>query len=343
VFAVAALAAVDRIEPAVLASLERARYEDPARDFRFDNSDLFALGPLVSYLREHPRGERRRVLFLGNSIVFGYSLASSDAVPARYQRIDTSAKVFNAGINGFPTASALAVAKAVIDSVDLTYALLGPIERPTLDPMLPRLIPLDAADMARLDVPPPNETEQKLSALAGRWRLYRDAYRLQAALFGASTRQYIYLHKGAFARALVARVRAAEPQGAAPEEGITIDAPVSSAMPDEARQRALRADRPELWQFGDLARQRRKPVVLLQIVGYSRELADGMVGDFNRVYAPDARVLVIRVPPRLTVDGMHVTGAGADALARALWGAKTWGAKTRGARTWDVRAQDRDK
>jgi len=57
---------------------------------------------------------------------------------------------------------------------------------------------------------------------------------------------------------------------------------------------------------------------------------------------------VIRVPPRLTVDGMHVTGAGADALARALWGAKTrgaktWGAKTRAARTWDVRAQDRDK
>ena len=322
-FAVAALGVFDRFEPAVLGSLERARYEDPARDFRFDNSDLFALGPLVSYLREQPRGERRRVLFLGNSIVFGYSLASSEAVPARYQRIDTSAKVFNAGINGFPTASSLAVAKAVIDSVDLTYALLGPVERPTLNPMLPRLIPLDAGDMARLDVPPPDGTEQRLSTLAGRWRLYRDAYRLQAALFGSSARQYVYLHKGAFARALVARARAAEPQGGAGEGEVTIDVPVSGAMPDEARQRVLRADRPELWQFGDLARQRRKPVVLLQIAGYSRELTDAAVGDFNCVHLPDARVLVIRVPLRLTVDGMHVTAAGADALARALWNART--------------------
>jgi hypothetical protein len=215
------------------------------------------------------------------------------------------------------------VAKATIDSVDLTYALLGPIERPTIDPMLPRLIPLDAADIARLDAPPPGGAEPALAgALAGRWRLYRDAYRLQAAIFGSSTRQYLYLHKGKFARALVARLRGAEPQAAAPAGAVTIDVPLSDVVPDAARQRALRADRPELWQFGDLARERRKPVVLLQYVGYSRELTDAAIGDFNRAYAPHARVLVVRLPAHLTADGMHVTSAGADQFAHALWNAR---------------------
>jgi hypothetical protein len=62
VFAVAALVVADRFEPALLRSLEEARYEDPAKDFRFGNSDLFGLGPLVAYLREHPHGRQRRVL-----------------------------------------------------------------------------------------------------------------------------------------------------------------------------------------------------------------------------------------------------------------------------------------
>ena len=110
VFALVALVILDRLEPMVLRSLERTRYEDPARDFRFENSDLFALGPLVGYLRDHPRGPLRRVLFLGNSVMFGYELQASEALPARYQRLDTSAKVFNAGINGMATASSYLIA-----------------------------------------------------------------------------------------------------------------------------------------------------------------------------------------------------------------------------------------
>ena len=62
-FAVAALVAADRFEPALLRSVEEARYEDPGKDFRFENSDLFGLGPLIAYLREHPRGRQPRVLF----------------------------------------------------------------------------------------------------------------------------------------------------------------------------------------------------------------------------------------------------------------------------------------
>ena len=319
VFAVATLAVLDRFEPALLRSLEAGRYEDPATDFRLENSDLFGLGPLVAYLHEHPHGPGRRVLFLGNSIVFGYGLSASDALPARYQQLDASAKVFNVGVNGFPTVSSYLVAKAAIDAVDLTYVNLGPIEAPIVAPILPTLIPIDEGDLAQFHLPAPNRTERILSTRANRWRLYRDAYRVQAAMFGSSTRQYIYLHKGAFARALMARVHAA-PAGDAPSDAtVTIDAPMSAAVPDVSREATWRRDRPELWQFGDLYRSRRKPVVLLQMEGYSKMLADAAIGDFNRVFAPYARVLVVHVPPPLTIDGMHLSSVAATQLARALW------------------------
>jgi len=318
VVALAALVVIDLFEPAVLRSLEEARYEDPARDFRFENSDLFGLGPLVAYLREHPRGRQPRVLFLGNSVIFGYELSASDAVPARYQRFDGSAKVFNAAINGLSTASSLVIARAAVDSVDLTYALLGPIEAPVVLPILPRLIPVDDADLAQFHLPAPNRIEQLLAAPVNRWRLYRDGYRLQAALFGSSTRQFVYLHKGALARGLIARVRAEQPSRPLPEETVTITEPMADAVPDAARQLELRAQRPELWQFGDLARSRRKPIVLLQVEGHSKPLLTAAMADFNRVFAPQARVLFVRVPPQLTMDGMHVTSTGAVAFARAL-------------------------
>jgi hypothetical protein len=321
-FALAALVVADRFEPAVLRSLEEARYEDSTRDFRFENSDLFGLGPLVAYLSEHPRGPRPRVLFLGNSITFGYGLSAADALPARYQRLDASAKVFNVGINGFTTVSSLLIAKAAIDSVDLTYVNLGPVEGPIADPILPRLIPVEDADLTQLRLAAPNETERRLSTPVDHWRLYRDAYRLQAAIFGSSTRQYIYLHKGALARALIARVRAEQAAGVVSDGTVTIDAPVSDVLPDATRQLALRRDRPELWQFGDLARNRRKPVVLLQQVGYSRELTNAAIGDFNRVFAPYAKVLVLRIPARLLFDDKHLTTTGAIELARALWNAR---------------------
>jgi hypothetical protein len=322
VFAVAALVLADRFEPALLRSLEEARYEDPAKDFRFENSDLFGLGPLIAYLREHPHGRQRRVLFLGNSVTFGYSLSASDTLPARYQRLDASAKVFNVGINAFSTASSFLVAKAAIDSVDLTYALLGPIEAPIVPPVLPQLIPVDEADVARFHLSAPNATEGMLSTPVNHWRLYRDAYRLQAAMFGSSTRQYLYLHKGSLARALIARVRAEQASGVVSDETVTIDAPVSDALPDAARELALRQDSPELWQFGDLSRNRRKPIVLLQQVGHSRALTRAAIGDFNRVSAPYARVFVVHIPARLMFDDKHLTSEGAARVARALWNAR---------------------
>jgi hypothetical protein len=313
---------MDRFEPALLRSLEEFRYEDPAKDFRFENSDLFGVGPFVTYLQEHPRGPRPRVLFLGNSIMFGYSLRASEALPGRYQRLDASAKVYNAGINGFPTVSSYLIAKAAIDAVDLTYVNLGPIEGPNVAAILPALIPVDEADLAQFHLSAPNRNERMFSATVNHWRLYRDAYRLQAALFGSSTRQYIYLHKGAFARALIARVRAAQAGDAPSRTTVSIEAPMSAAVPDPSREALLRNERPELWQIGDLFRSRRKPVILLQMEGHSKPLLYAAMGDFNRVFAPYARVLFVRVPPQLTQDGAHLSSEGATQLARALWDAR---------------------
>lgn len=318
VFAVAALVVADRFEPALLRSLEESRYEDPARTFRFENSDLFGLGPLIAYLREHPHGGQRRVLFFGNSIVYGYFLGAADALPGQYQRLDTSAKVFNLGINGLDAVSPFLITKAAIDSVDLVYVLLGPGDA-RANPLLPTLIPVEDADLARFHLPVPNGAERVLSQAVNHWRLYRDAYRLQAAVFGTSTRQYIYLHKGALVRALIARVRAASMDDAPSSGTITIDTPVSAAAPDARRQARWREQNPELWQFADLFMNRRQQIVFLYLPGYSQKLSDDEIGDVNRACAPFARLLVVHVPPQLTFDGMHLTSGGATELARALW------------------------
>lgn len=323
VIALVALLAADRFEPALLRSLEEARYEDPARDFRFENSDLFGLGPMVAYLREHPHGRGRRVIFLGNSFTYGYLLTAADALPGRYQRFDTSAKVFNVGINGFEPSSSFLVAKAVIDSVDMVYALN--FYPSPANPMLPKLIPIEEADLAEFQLAAPNAAERRLSQAVNHWRLYRDAYRLQAGLFGTSTRQYLYLNKGAFVRALIARVRAAEADSAPDDDTVRIDAPMAGTMPDAGRQALLRAQIPDLCRFADLVVSRRKTVVFLHVPVYSGDLADDTAADFNRAFAPYARVLVLHLPRRLTTDGLHLTSAGAAAVARALWDERTAG------------------
>ena len=63
------------------------------------------------------------MLFFGNSVTYGYLLRAADTVPAHYQRLDASAKVFNVGVNGFGAGSSFLVAKAAIDAVDLVYVL----------------------------------------------------------------------------------------------------------------------------------------------------------------------------------------------------------------------------
>ena len=314
------LAIVDVMEPRVLHRLEVWRYEDLSKDFRFENSDLFGVGPVVAYLREHPRGRQPRVLFLGNSVTYGYGLSAAEAVPGQYQRLDRSEKVLNVGVNEFDAASSYIVAKATRAAVDHVYVLNRPFTG--VSALIANRVPVDAGDAQRFGLNPPTPFEQSLAKVAERWALYRDAYRLQAALLGTSSRIFLYMHKGAAIRGLVAAVRAAGDVTAQPADEVEASVPLADSMPTEERLAALRAITPPIMSlFAELFRSGDAPLVVLQVPGYAEWLPDTQsVADFNRAYFPRVRVVVLNVPRGLfNDDGIHLTADGAASTARALW------------------------
>ena len=319
IVAVLFLFVVDAFVPSVLRRLEEARYEDVALDFRFENSDLFGVGPLLAYLAERPSGRQPRVMFLGNSVIYGYGLSAAEAVPGQYQRLHRSEKVFNAGVNGFDAASIYLVAKAASPAVDRIYVLSR-----TYDPRTPIMVggrvPIDNEDARRFGVPMPDAIEEHLRRGADQWALYRHSYRLQAALLGTSARQYLYLHKGALARRLFATLTALTIGVQPVDTEVLATAPLAAEMPGPERLRDLRAASSDLlWSFGELARSQGKTLVILQVPGFSEWLPDAnAVADFNRVYFPFARVVMLSVPAAQMSDGMHLSVSGSAAAARAL-------------------------
>lgn len=319
VFAVLWLAVIDQFVPGLLRRVERERYEG-GRVFRFENSDLFPLGPLVSYLREHPRSDRRRVVFFGNSIMFGYGLAAAEAIPARFQAEQPGIRVFNAAFNGAELDSSYLIARAIVESVDGFFVLVAP--RGHANPMLPSLIPVEQGDLRDFALHPPEPIERRLQSLAGVWKLYASRYRLQAALLSTSTRQYVYLHKRDIARRLLAPFSPpapAPPSPWPPSDGqVDLRAPRSAAEPNEGSRREFRQRHQLLCKFGDLARSHRKRAVFVQVEGVNFELTDTEVADFNAMFAPFAEVVILAVPPSLKYDTLHVTPQGARAAAAAL-------------------------
>lgn len=311
------LVAVDRVEPGILSRLETARYEDPATDFRFENSDLFGVGPLVDYLREQPRGRQPRVMFLGNSVTYGYGLAVDQAVPAQVQRLLPSQKVFNVGVNSFEAGSAYLVAKAAIGAIDEAYVLCRPA--PIADRLMTRLVPVEPADRAAFSLPRgPAALDTRFAQVLNSWRLYRDSYRLQAALFGTSSRQFVYLNKSRFAQALIAPVRA---QNRPSASGPAIEAatPLAPEMPGPQRIAALRqAGSPMTWAFADLFASHGRSVVLLQLPGYAEWLPEADLADFNRAWYPHVRIVRLDIPLESTFDRLHLTADGARSAARVL-------------------------
>ena len=327
--ALVTLAAIDPFVPGLVDRLERARYESP-RTFRFENSDLFSLGPLVQYLRAHPRGDRPRVLFFGNSIVWGYFLEPNDSLPAQFQRL-TGARVFNLGINGFETGSAYVVTKQIVDAVDTIYLFHYGAGA---HPMLPKLVRVEPRDLERFTLPSPDPVEGRLEHLVGLWwRLYRDAYRLQAALFGTSTRQYVYRHKGSIPGAIwrVVSGRAVDgegppvPEPAVPADVVAVHTDVAPAPVTEARRRELAAAHPLLWDYAELIRAHDKHAIVVEIDRSSSPVLDvapsvlpSARADLNRVFQPHVSFVTVAIPPALMIDRRHLSAAGARAVARAL-------------------------
>lgn len=311
------LAALDRFVPALLARLETARYEDPSTDVRFENSDLFGVGPLVDYLRENPRGQQPRLMFLGNSVTYGYGLTVDQAVPAQAQRLLPSHKVFNVGVNSFEAGSAYLVAKAAISAIDEAYVLSR--TDPLADRLMPRLVPVDAADRRTFNLPAePGPIDRRFVQLLNFWRLYRDSYRLQAALFGTSSRQYLYLNKSRFARALIAPLQA-QGQRSAAGPAIAAETPVADVMPGPERLAALRSSGSRMtWAFADLFAAHGRSVALLQLPGYSDWMPEADLADFNRAGHPHVRIIRLRIPLDATFDRLHFTADGARSAAQVL-------------------------
>ena len=311
------LAIFDQFVPAFLRSVEHDLYEGN-EVFRFENADWFGVGPLVSYLREHPERARPRVAFFGNSVIFGFLLKASETLPARFQELAPGVRVFNAAVNGFQLGSAYLITKATIDSIDRVYVqLVGA----GADPILPSLIPVDNEDIRAFQLDRPSRLENRLQELAGFWRLYGASYRIQAATLRASARQYVYLHKGEFVRGLIFRMA---PLAQSPPEpvdaSVEIIAPRAPVPPGEPRRAELRQRYPVLWQMEELIRSHRKRAVFL-LMGEAQylDLSREDVADLNAAFAPFGEIVRLRFSAaNMTYDGLHLTIGGAQRVAEAL-------------------------
>jgi hypothetical protein len=311
-----ALVAVDLFVPGIRDRLEAARYEQRGNPTRFENSDFFALGPMTQYLREHPDGRQLRTAFIGNSVSFGYGLDVRDTVPAVYERLSPGEKVFNLSVNGLDLGSAYLIAKSVMDSVDTVFLL----SRPGLvNDALANVIPVSPDDLQRFNLRV--VATPSLAPLAMRWRLYRDSYRIQAALFGTSTRMYFYMHKGESVRSAWASVigRRVDGQFVAAEQStdlpeVTARIPVAAAGESAALDRA----NPLLLQLAQAFRERGKRIVIVQIADYAELMPEPMIAAFNAAFAPNASVAIVDRLPAARLDTIHFNREGAAAAAQAL-------------------------
>lgn len=307
----------DRAVPPLLERAERRHYEGAAA-FRFENSDLFGLGPFVQYLREHPRHERRRVLFFGNSMVFGYFLTPAQTLPAQFEKLQPGARVYNAAVNGQELGTSYLIAKAIVDSVDV---MVVQVVGNNANPMLPSLIPVDDADLLRFDLGAPDRVEQRLQAWLGRvWALYRVNGRMQAALFGTSARNYLYSHKSAalwwreqpnLDEVDVAPIRPSASH-------LVVNYSVAETMPGEARQHELAAQEPWLWEYATFLRAHGKRAIFFTTPLPDAAGTDPLWADLNRVFRHSVLFVKAGVPPDMKIDNWHLSASGARAIAEML-------------------------
>ena len=305
------LIAIDQAVPLLLEHLERRHYEG-TRTFRFENSDLFALGPLVQYLRDHPQHAHRRVVFFGDSMIFGYFLKPDEAVPAQFQKLQPDARVYNAAVNGQEIGTSYLVAKDIIDSVDVLYV---EVVGGRANPLLPSLIPVDGSDLRRFHLEEPNRVETRLESWLGRvWHLYADNYRLQAALFGTSTRVFVYMHKKDALNAL----RGFVANASSPEVWPAIQGQISVRAPRKPGQVLDRNEQQRIKNdLAMLARAHHKRVVFVEFE-WTNNATDGEDAAFNAAYAPYAETVIVHVPPSVTFDGQHLVPVSSAAVAAAL-------------------------
>ncbi len=298
----ATLVLIDQAVPPALRIAEQHRYQ--AEGGRFERSDLFPLGPLVEYVREHPTEARPRAIFLGNSIVWGYGVREPQTIPSVFQSLSPDVHVFNVAINGFRNGDAYLITKALLDGGDLFY-FFHMDEGEQAHEILPRLIEVDQEDAARFHVAPSTKLRSRWDRVADVWRLHRDAYRLQAAWFGTSTRQALYR---TISRMLGRSSTSLEPAASATE---------SVATSTGADSRLLR-------DYATLIRSRGKTAVVVEIDGVRGPvMSEADRETFNRTFAPDVIAIRLSAPPEWRMaDGRHLTAEGCARIAQALAAAR---------------------
>jgi hypothetical protein len=258
--------------------------------------------------------------------MFGYKLGAAETIPAAFQRLDPHVQVLNLAINNLQTGSSYLIGKQIIDSVDTLYVLMqgnGAMSN------LAQLIDVDVPDRERFGLEAPNSLETALRGYLGFWKLYRNAYRLQNAAFGASTRMYVYQNKAVWARA-AARGLLGQPSSpghtmplptdapTANAPPIAVSQPVAAAAPTPERAGALARKHPVIWDFGTLAAAHEKRLILLDFIVHSKELPDADVADFNAYFGPQVTMVQLTIPEALVFDSQHLTAEGSRLAARAL-------------------------
>ena len=302
----------------VLRVAETRRYES-TRVLRFENSDLFLLGPYTEYLQEHPTGSKPRVVFFGDSVVWGYGVRPHETIPAAFQQFAPSARVLNFGINGFGTESAFLMTKALGRAV---HSVVVFHQSTQAHAMLPQIIEISQADAARFGLRQRSRCDRILQHMCGWWRLVRDSYRLQGAWFGTSARQYVYLHKGEWARALLGRreERVLAALAARPEEAARWEMPVARNLPDEVGA-MLAQHEPLLWDF---ARQLRAQGVQGVFIDVARQHDAGDMpaswAQLNALFQPQVIFARVIVPDSWwqPQDPNHFTAEGCRGMAELL-------------------------
>jgi lysophospholipase L1-like esterase len=289
--------------------------------FRFQYSDLFGLGPVVDYLREHPRGDRPRAVFLGDSVVWGYRLRQTDSLPEQFAVRRPSVRVLNFAVNEFGSGSAFLMLKAIVDSIDTVYLHIG---GRAVNGGLARMIPVTDDDVRRFGLDPPDRLEQRLEALAGGvWRLYRYSYRLQAGLFGTSTRNYLYAHKSA----LIWWRESAGPDPGGDRDfapvrpsasRLTVGYDVAATEPTAARRQELERVQSWLWEYATFIRDHGKRAVFFSMVSPNDAGGNRDLADLNRIFRHAVVLVAVGVPDDMKIDKTHLSAAGSRAVADML-------------------------
>jgi len=330
VFAAIILAGVDQAVPTILATLEKRQYESP-RTARFENSDLLTIVPVLQYLADHPVGSQKRVAFIGASVVWGYGLRDVDAIPAQFQVLCPNVKVFNFGSNGIEAMETYLITSRILDSVDVIYVFpnsSGDEE----GPLLPRTSALGSALRVRdaeaaaadLSYRPPSLVQRTLERALDRWKLYASSYRLQNALWGTSTRQFLYNYKSRLARMALGRVKSLhDPQvrNAPDERFIETWRPpeaIKSPVADSPERIPLTIRHPWLLKFATLATERRKKLVVISIQTSMTTLGEKDLVTLNSMFSPYVSFIRMPYTRELTFDGVHYTAGGAATFTTML-------------------------